>query len=137
MKDVMSFRGAVAFHRAVIPNLSRILAPLTELTKGVDHNTTGSYKMALETTLLEDRWGDKEEEAFEIAKTKVATAPAVLPPIYDFDKPVEFYLATDASSIGYGVHLCQKPDSGVRIIMYASKKNTDAEKRGKRLTNKS
>ena len=63
-------------------------------------------------------WGSKQQQAFELLKEKLVTAPILAYP--DFGK--RFILATDASYHGFGATLSQKDRDGKEHpIAYASK----------------
>lgn len=126
VKDVMSFVGAASFHRRFIKGFASIIAPLTDLTKGVDSKKSDpKFKKLLETTKV--KWEDRHHEAFMTIKDLLSKFPVVNPPIYDKDPPTPFHIATDASAIGYGAHLYQIVDDTKYTIAYASKKNTESE----------
>src|SRR5205085_9890505 len=73
----------------------------------------------------EIKWGEKQQEAFEILKQKLMEEPILGYP--DYEKP--FVLFTDASGTGLGAILSQKDEEGKEIVIaYASKSLTSAER---------
>lgn len=86
--DVKSFLGLAGYYRKFIRNFSKIAKPLTELTKK-------------ETPF---HWTDRTQNAFQILKDKLCSAPVLKFP--DFSK--QFLLTTDASNEGLGAILSQE-----------------------------
>jgi hypothetical protein len=108
IRELRGVLGLFSYYRRFIENFSKIAAPLNELLKKeVEYN-----------------WTNKQQQAFELLKEKLITAPIVQYP--DFEKP--FYLYTDASTIGIGSVLAQKSEKGEHVIAYASRTLTPAEK---------
>jgi hypothetical protein len=71
------------------------------------------------------KWGEKQQEAFEILKQKLMEEPILGYP--DYEK--SFILFTDASGTGLGAILSQKDEEGKEIVIaYASKSLTPAER---------
>ena len=70
-------------------------------------------------------WNDEQQEAFELLKHRLTTAPVLARP--DFSKP--FILQTDASSTAVGGVLTQVNDEGdEHPIVYFSRVLTSAER---------
>jgi hypothetical protein len=86
----------VRYYRQFIPNLSKIVKPMTKLLE----------KDA------KFRWSPQCEEAFLTLKKLLTTTPVLAQP--DIDKPFDVYC--DASGTGIGVVLMQDD----RAIAYAS-----------------
>ena len=111
-KDVSSLRsvlGLFSYYRKFVENFSRIAKPMNELLKKDN----------------EFKWGEKQQEAFEILKQKLMEEPILGYP--DYEKP--FVLFTDASGTGLGAILSQKDEEGKEIVIaYASKSLTPAER---------
>ena len=94
--------------------MAAIARPLTALTR--KDKTTGN------TVIFE--WNAECEEAFQMLKTMLITAPVLIPP----DLSKEFFLWTDASARGFGAVLEQKDDSGQpHPVAYASRQTNPAE----------
>ncbi|GFY54055.1 retrovirus-related Pol polyprotein from transposon 17.6 [Trichonephila inaurata madagascariensis] len=111
--QIRAFLGLPGYYRQYIPMFSAIVAPLTDLLKGV--NKTGKIV-----------WNDKCNESFKMLKEKLSRKPVLHAP--DFSK--SFILQTDASDQGYGVVLTQKDDNGKEHpILFLSKKFTATERK--------
>ncbi|KAL6417431.1 hypothetical protein ACFW04_012743 [Cataglyphis niger] len=106
--DPEKFLGMASWYRRFIENFSTIAAPLTRLTK----------KNARWT------WGEDESTAFKQLKAALTTAPVLACP--DFNR--RFILQTDASTSGLGAVLTQYHEDGERVIAYASRTLSGAEK---------
>jgi hypothetical protein len=97
VKDIQSFLGLAGYYRRFIENFSKIFKPMTELLKkGIPF-----------------KWSDACEEAFQILKTKLTSAPILAQP--DITKGFDVYC--DASRIGLGCVLMQEGC----VIAYASR----------------
>jgi hypothetical protein len=107
-KDVQKFIGFVNYYRKYIKDVGSIAAPLYKLTG----------------TKSEFKWGKEEETSFN--KLKEALNQDVAVHIADFTK--EFVLTTDASNTGLGAILQQLHEGDLKVIDWASRKLTDAEK---------
>ena len=86
--EVRSFTGLCNFYLNCVPNLQRILQPL--------HQLTGKKKFI---------WDGKCQEAFDMAKRKLAEATTMAFP--SMDREDTFFLTTDASDNGWGGCLSQ------------------------------
>nr|GEX97427.1 putative reverse transcriptase domain-containing protein [Tanacetum cinerariifolium] len=94
---VRQFLGLAGYYRRFIEGFSLIAKPLTKLTQ---KNKT--YE-----------WGEEEEEAFQLLKDKLCSAPILALPKGSED----FIVYCDASLKGYGVVLMQRE----KVIAYASR----------------
>jgi hypothetical protein len=97
VKDVRSFLGLAGYYRRFIENFSKIAKPMTELLKK-------NKKF---------EWSEKAEEAFQLLKTKLTTAPVLALP----DTSKEFVIYCDASHQGLGCVLMQDG----HVVAYASR----------------
>ena len=98
--EVESFLGFVNYHRDFIPDFAEKASSLYELT-------------GLSTTF---NWSSNQQEAFEILKKSMITAPVLAYP-YSHDT---FILDTDASNVAIGAELLQVQDGVERTIAYGS-----------------
>ncbi|XP_062531826.1 uncharacterized protein LOC134201318 [Bombyx mori] len=109
VKQVRQFNGLAGYFRRFIPNFSRVMAPLYELTK---NDTTRE-------------WNERHDEARDYIVKHLSTAPTLT--LFQEDAPIELY--TDASSIGYGAVLVQTFAGRQHPVAYMSQRTTDAESR--------
>nr|GEX57667.1 putative reverse transcriptase domain-containing protein [Tanacetum cinerariifolium] len=95
--EVRQFLGLAGYYRRFIEGFSLIAKPLTKLTQ---KNKT--YE-----------WGEEEEEAFQLLKDKLCSAPIlVLPEGFE-----DFVVYCDTSLKGYGAVLMQRE----KVLAYASR----------------
>ena len=99
LKEVEQFLGFVNYHRTFIKDLSRIAAPLTELTRKKPW-----------------KWGEEQQTAFEKLKSALQTTPVLAIP----DKTGTFVLDTDASDKAIGAELIQIQNGQERVLSYGS-----------------
>ncbi|GJZ78903.1 putative reverse transcriptase domain-containing protein [Tanacetum coccineum] len=95
--EVRQFLGLAGYYRRFIEGFSLIVKPLTKLTQ---KNKT--YE-----------WGKEEEEAFQLLKGKLCSAPILALP----EGSEDFVVYCDASLKGYGAVLMQRE----KVIAYASR----------------
>jgi len=95
--EIRSFMGLTGYYRRFIKGFSKIVAPLTLLTR---KNQTFT-------------WADKCEESFQELKKRLTSAPILV--IFDVEKPFEVYC--DASHLGLGCVLMQEK----KAVAYASR----------------
>ncbi|GBN27531.1 Transposon Ty3-I Gag-Pol polyprotein [Araneus ventricosus] len=106
--DVRSFLGLCSYYRRFIKNFCYRAQPLQELLKG-------DSKFA---------WGLDQTKSFENLKTALISDPIL--GLFDDEAPTEMH--TDASGYGLGAVLVQIQKEKERVIAYASKTLTKAEK---------
>ncbi|KAJ9566511.1 LOW QUALITY PROTEIN: hypothetical protein OSB04_002477 [Centaurea solstitialis] len=95
--EIRQFLGLVGYYRRFIANFSKIAQPLTMLTqKDKKFN-----------------WGEKQEEAFQLLKHKLCTAPILALP----EGKDNFVVYCDASHLGLGCVLMQNE----KVVAYASR----------------
>jgi transposase InsO family protein len=108
LKDVQIFLGFANFYRRFIKDYSKIVSPMTALTK----KDTPFH------------WSDACEEAFQFLKDAFTTAPVLRH--FDFDRPTT--VETDASDFVSAGILSQRDDDGIlHPVAYFSKKHTSTE----------
>nr|GEY48142.1 putative reverse transcriptase domain-containing protein [Tanacetum cinerariifolium] len=95
--EVRQFLGLAGYYRRFIEGFSLIVKPLTKLTQ---KNKT--YE-----------WGKEEDEAFQLLKDKLCSAPILALP----ERSEDFVVYCDASLKGYGAVLMQRE----KVIAYASR----------------
>ena len=100
VRDVRSFVGMASFYRRYIPDFSKLVEPLTRLTR----------KHA------QFAWSGSCQEAFDTLKQKLSSPPVLAFP--DTTKP--YILYTDASNSCIGAVLGQGSGEGERPIQYLS-----------------
>jgi len=109
LRDVQSFLGLCGYYRRFVPGFSSVAAPLHDLTRK-------GRAFA---------WSDDCEEAFLTLKTMLTTSPVLALP----QTGCPYILDTDASDHGIGAVLSQIQDGEERVIVYASRLYSQAERR--------
>ena len=95
--EVRQFLGLAGYYRRFIKDFSKIVQPLTSLTqKGVVYS-----------------WGTKQEDAFQLLKQKLCSAPILSLP----EGTEDFVVYCDTSIQGLGCVLMQRNN----VIAYASR----------------
>ncbi len=107
--NVRSFLGLTGYYRRFIKGYSKLASPLFELTKK-------------DVVFV---WNQDCQKAFDALKKALVGAPILVKP--NFKEP--FYLDVDWSTKGVGVILSQKEGSFEKVIAYASKALTVAQKK--------
>ena len=107
--EVRSFLGLVNYSGRFIRDLVTLSEPLRRLTKKD----------------VEFQWGPEQAAAFQKLKNELARAEI----LGYYDKDAETRVITDASPVGLGAVLTQKQQGEFRVIMYASRSLTEAERR--------
>ncbi|CAA0819728.1 Uncharacterized mitochondrial protein AtMg00860, partial [Striga hermonthica] len=95
--DIRSFLGLAGYYRRFIEGFSKIVQPLTQLTKK-------------STRFV---WSPQCEASFQELKTRLTTAPVLTIP----DPTLEFTIFSDASKMGLGCVLMQQG----KVVAYASR----------------
>lgn len=109
VKEVRRFIGFASWYRRFVPEFSKIVVPLTHLTK---KNT-------------KFHWGEEQDNAFRTLKEKLIRAPILCCP--DFKH--RFYLQTDASNDGLGVVLYQINNGKEVVVAYGSRTLKETEQK--------
>ena len=108
--EVRGFLGFANFYRRFLKNYSKVVRPLTDLTKQEQ----------------EWKWTKECTEAFEEVKRQIASEPVLT--IADPNKPFE--IETDASDFALGAQLGQRDELGrLHPVSFMSKKLTGPELR--------
>ena len=108
-KELKQFLGLASYYRRFVKNFAQIAAPLHQLTQ-------------------KDRkwnWSEECEHAFHHLKHLLTTAPVLAYPQFNH----QFILDTDASQERIGAVLSQNIDGHERVIAYASRTLTKAERK--------
>jgi len=107
--ELQSFIGMANYLRQIIPSFAEIISPL--------------YKLLWKN--INWRWGVEEKQAF-IKIEASFTSEQVLS---HYDPSAPLVLQVDASSTGVGAVIVQPEDGTLKLVAYASKIFTNAEKR--------
>lgn len=107
IKEVRGFLGFTNFYRHFIKNYSKVVAPLTDLTK-----TTRQFE-----------WTEKAEKAFEDIKSAFAKGDI----IRHFQPGAPITIETDSSDFAIGAILSQLFDGKLQPIAFFSRKLNPAE----------
>ena len=108
VKDVRSFLGTASYYRRFIKDFASIASPLYQLTE----KHTRFY------------WTEECQSTFDILKEALCNAPTLVFPIADG----QLVLDTDASLTGLGAVLSQIIDGVERVLGYASRSLSKAER---------
>jgi hypothetical protein len=111
LKKLRSFLGVVNYFRDFVPNLSSLLAPLTDLTKGIKKGPI--------------TWSEEANTAFEQVKQAILQSLHLYWP----NEQDPLVLTTDASDVGIGAILVQIQSDGEKPIACYSKKFSDTAQR--------
>jgi hypothetical protein len=112
LKDVQEFLGFANFYRRFIRDYSKVVAPLTSLTKK-DNGQPVPFV-----------WGTAQQNAFDTLKKAFTTAPILRH--FDYDR--EVVVETDASDYVSAGVLSQYDDEGtLHPVAFFSKKHSPAE----------
>ena len=115
--EVRSFIGFCNFYRKLIKDCSKILAPLSDLTK--DEVPNGGVE-------FNKHWGEKEQQAFDCMKDVLTSEPVIMIPNENKGYRVEI----DASFIAIGAVLYQQDEHGKwRVVSFMSKRLGGAQAR--------
>lgn len=109
LRQLQAFLGFINYHRGHLPNLAKIVRPLSYLL---------SKDVAWE-------WTSDREKAFQDAKTALITATELVLP--DFTQPFRLYI--DACFEGLGAELTQMQEGQEKPVIYISRKLKPTEER--------
>jgi hypothetical protein len=113
LADLMGFLGLTNHFRRMIADYARIAAPLADLTRNVEVQSSGSnwrvqkgaYKRALKTTSIKHKWGEDQQRALVTLKYLLSQEPLLKTPQYDGRV---FRVTTDGSGEGFAGFLSQQ-----------------------------
>jgi hypothetical protein len=108
LHEVRQFLGFATYYRAFVPHFSTIASPLTALTR----------------KLQAFNWTDECERSFRRLKSALMSSPILAYP----QAGLTFILDTDASDSGIGAVLSQVHNGNERVVAYASKSLSRAER---------
>ena len=120
VKDVQAFLSFANFYRRFIPDFSRKVKLLNELTKGTQYTTRSGNKKIKYGVF---QWSTECQEAFEDLKRAFTTAPVSA----HYDSSLETWVETNASDFVVAGVLSQKHGEVLKPVAYFSKKMTPAE----------
>jgi transposase InsO family protein len=115
IKEVRQFLGMANFYSRFIENFSKIVAPISDLLKGIKNGQKVTKFL----------WPREAEEAFNTIKSKMISAPILANP--NFSLP--FTVQTDSSDNAIGAILTQIQDGDEKVIAYFSKKLSTAQRK--------
>ena len=129
--EVRHLTGLLGYYRRYIENFSRIAKPIYDLLKieqpsslkGKKKDTRSKGNQASSRTPI--TWQETHEKALDYLVSCLSNPPVMAYP--DFSIP--FVLHTDASQEGLGAVLYQKQQGKMRVIGYASRTLSPAEKK--------
>ena len=119
--EVQSFLGFASFYRRFIKDFAKVAKPLHQVAQGGVHYQT---KTKTWVHYLPLQWGSPQQQAFDKLKEMCSSTPVL--GFADYHKP--FILHTDASGDGLGAVLSQDQGEEKRVITYASRNLSKAEK---------
>lgn len=109
VRTLRGFLGMASWYRRFVESFAKLSAPLTKLLRK-------DAKWA---------WGEEQEAAFELLKSRLTSAPILACP--DFTK--KFVVQVDASGTGLGASLTQVQNGKEVVIAFASRLLGDNERR--------
>ena len=107
VKEVQSFNGFCNFYRRFVKDYSKIVRPLTQLTRKAEWT-----------------WGPEQENAFNTLKNVISTEPVLALP----QDNCPFRVEADSSNFAIGAVLSQKVDNKWRPVAFMSKALQEAER---------
>ena len=121
VKELRTFLGFASYYRRFIESFAKIAGPLHQLVNNSLHELKVNKRLLCP---FKEKWNQECQEAFDILREKLTTAPVL--GYADYTKP--FIVETDASHDGLGAVLSQEQDGRRRVIAYASRRLRPPEK---------
>ena len=115
--EVRQLAGILSYYRRYIKNFAKVARPIYDLLTTTGKNGQPSSKAPV-------CWGSKQQAALEELVGHLSSPPIMAYP--DFSK--EFTLHTDASGQSLGAVFYQKQNDVMRVIAYASRALSPAER---------
>lgn len=124
--ELRQFLGFAGYYRKFIRDFSKIAKPLNDLLGGGKKNCKRNNKKRRKVDIqpLPWKWGTDQVAAFMRLKELLISPPIL--GYADFSHPFELH--TDASRDGLGAVLCQRIDGKQRVIAFASRGLSRAER---------
>ena len=135
--DIRRIIGLLNYYRKYIANFSQKAAPLFDLLKQSDNEKAmklndkrfkaqrNQKNSRQQSSKKEIEWTVTQQRSLDELIDCLTSPPILGYPIYD----MPYVLHTDASQLGLGAVLYQRQDGVMRVISYASRTLTPAEKR--------
>lgn len=122
-KEVRQFLGFAGYYRRFVKDFAKIVKPLNDVMPAPKSGKSRK-KSKQNSSVRKWVWGPEQETAFKVIKEKLSK-----PPVLGYaDYSQKFELHTDASSYGLGAVLYQHQSGQPRVISYASRGLSKAEK---------
>ena len=128
--ELRKLLGLLSYYRRYVPNFAQKAKPLYDLVTRAA-NTDSDKEQANDTekrgqvpSSLKIAWAKQHQTVLEKLIDHLITPPVMAYP--DYQRP--YIVHTDASKDGLGAVLYQKQEETVRVIAYASRSLTNAEK---------
>ena len=126
--ELRSLLGFLGYYRGYVKNFFIILKPIYDLLKGGISKEIkppkGKKKQQHKNSRIKMNWTNEHQNILNNI-IDILKSPQVMS-LPDFEKP--FVIHCDASEMGLGAVLCQKQDDKLKVISYASRTLTPAEK---------
>ena len=131
LKQLRSFLGFAAYYRRYVPRFTSVASPLHALVTACCQDLKGKPRSSA-SFRLGAGWTEACTLAFASIKEALTTAPVL--GFADYRQP--FIVETDASDLGLGAVLSQIQEGRTRIIAYASRSLSKAEKNASNYSSK-
>lgn len=127
--QLQAYIGLLGYYRKFIPNLTKEIAPLTEMLKAeytsADQQKGSHRKCSPSQPDPKFKWGPQQQKAFEKSKTLLQGDQVLT----HYNPAQPLLLQTDASPYGLGAVISQvEPDGQERPVAFASRSLTPSEK---------